>query len=307
MEKLRRRLPSLTGLVVFEAAARRLSFTSAAREMCITQAAVSRQVRQLEQHLGQALFLREHRSVSLTAAGQRLYEAVGQSLERVAQAVEDIGTGSYGSLTVSATIAFSTFWLMPRLEAFRSEYPQIGIRLMALDREVDLRGENIDVAFISGDEGQGPGVRMQRLFDEAMVPLCTPGFLRAPLNGPADLLDAPLLHLDREHWRYFSWPIVDWADWLEQAGYEGPLPRPRLSFNNYSQLIQAALDGKGIALGCAGMLQDYLADGRLIRPLTPEYRSARGYYLAFNERGANPAGVQLFADWWARAAPAGTA
>ncbi|WP_207390807.1 LysR substrate-binding domain-containing protein [Phytopseudomonas dryadis] len=292
---------------MFEAAARRLSFTSAAREMCITQAAVSRQVRQLEQHLGQALFLREHRSVSLTAAGQRLYEAVGQSLERVAQAVEDIGTGSYGSLTVSATIAFSTFWLMPRLEAFRSEYPQIGIRLMALDREVDLRGENIDVAFISGDEGQGPGVRMQRLFDEAMVPLCTPGFLRAPLNGPADLLDAPLLHLDREHWRYFSWPIVDWADWLEQAGYEGPLPRPRLSFNNYSQLIQAALDGKGIALGCAGMLQDYLADGRLIRPLTPEYRSARGYYLAFNERGANPAGVQLFADWWARAAPAGTA
>ncbi|GGJ98356.1 LysR substrate-binding domain-containing protein [Pseudomonas matsuisoli] len=303
MEKLRRRLPSLTGLVVFEAAARRLSFTAAAREMCITQAAVSRQVRQLEQHLGQSLFVREHRAVSLTAAGQRLYEAVGQSLERVAQAVEDIGTGSYGSLTVSATIAFSTFWLLPWLEAFRSEYPQIGIRLMALDREVDMRGETIDIAFISGDEGQGPSIRMQRLFDESIVPLCRPDFLKTPLQAPTDLLQCPLLHLDREHWRYFSWPVVGWSDWFEVVGYTGSLPTAGLSFNNYSQLIQAALDGKGIALGCTGMLQDYIADGRLVRLFEQEYRSARGYYLAFNEKGGNPSAMQLFSDWWARTAP----
>ncbi|MBD9466347.1 LysR substrate-binding domain-containing protein [Pseudomonas sp. Pdm06] len=301
MEKLRRRLPPLNGLVVFEAAARLLSFTAAAHEICITQAAVSRQIRLVEEFLGHELFVREHRRVSLTPSGRRLYAAVDQGMERIAQAAGDIRSGTQEALTITATIGLSTYWLMPHLEAFQAEHPEVAIRLLALDREVDLREEQIDVAFTCGDEGQSQHIRMTRLFDENMVPLCSPGYLAGrQIKNLQQLVGERLLHLDHEHWRGFNWPVVDWSTWLNQMGYEGPLPPSRMAYNNYAQQIQATLDGRGIGLACIGMLKTYLDSGQLVQPLALEHRTARGYYMAVNQASTNEAALQVFLGWWER-------
>lgn len=301
MEKLRRRLPPLNGLVIFEAAARLLSFTAAANEICVTQAAVSRQIKQVEDFLGHELFVREHRRVSLTPSGRKLYAAVDQSLERIAQTANDIRSGTQEALTVTATIGFSTYWLMPRLEAFQEEHPEIPIRLLALDREVDLREEQIDVAFTCGDEGQSQHIRMTRLFDENMVPLCSPAYLHGKnIRSLGELVGERLLHLDHEHWRGFNWPVVDWSTWLNQMGYEGPLPPSRFAYNNYAQQIHATLAGRGVGLACVGMLKDYIDSGQLVQPLDLEHRTARGYYMAINDASTHPAALQTFEAWWNR-------
>lgn len=298
MEKLRRRLPPLTGLVIFEAAARLLSFTVAAREMNVTQAAVSRQIRVLEESLGQSLFVRGHRSVSLTSAGKRLYAAVDQSLERIADTVHDLRNGVSGVITLAATIGFSTFWLRQRLQAFQRAYPDIGVRLLALDRDFDLISENIDIGFTTGNEGQGPGVRLDRLFDENIVAVCAPSYLQGrQLTDPQQLLDERLLHLDREHWRWIHWPVVDWPVWLQQMGVMRPPPAPVLSFNNSALLVQATLEGDGIALGWGAMIGDLLERGDLVRVMPNEYRTSRGYYLALNPASIGVSAAEVFREW----------
>lgn len=205
MEQFRRRLPPLNGLVIFEAAARLLSFTAAANEIGITQAAVSRQIRRVEDFLGHDLFVRKHLRVSLTPSGRRLYATVDQSLERIAQISNDIRSGTQEALTITGTIGFSEYWLMPRLEAFQEAHPDVPIRIFAWGHEVDLREENIDVAFTSGDEGQSKHIRMTRLFDENMVPLCSPATCKANASRCLkQLVGERLLHMDHEHWRGFN-------------------------------------------------------------------------------------------------------
>ncbi|MBD1552296.1 LysR substrate-binding domain-containing protein [Pseudomonas typographi] len=298
MERLRRRLPPLTALVVFEAAARLQSFTLAAQEMCITQAAVSRQVRLLEGHLGNPLFIRNHRSVALTTAGQRLFEAVDESLERIAQASTEIRSDASGAVTIAATVCMATYWLMPRLDAFQQQHPQVALRLFALDREVDLRAENVDMAITCGNEGQRHGVRMSHLMDEVLVPLCSPGYLQGrTLSEPQQLLGERLLNLDREHWRGFNWAVADWGAWFDQMNVRGVLPPARLAFNNHAQQIQATVDGRGIALGSPHMLADLLVDGRLVEALPQRYATRRGYYLAVNEHSSRPRAVAALHTW----------
>lgn len=298
MERLRRRLPPLTALVVFEAAGRLQSFTLAAQEMCITQAAVSRQIRQLEAHLGNPLFVRNHRSVALTTAGQRLFEAVDESLERIAQASTEIRSDASGAVTIAATVCMATYWLMPRLDAFQHRHPDVALRMFALDREVDLRAENVDMAIVCGNEGQRHGVRMSHLMDEVLVPLCSPAYLRGrQLTEPVQLLGERLLNLDREHWRGFNWAVADWAAWFDQMNVRGPLPAARLAFNNHAQQIQATIDGRGIALGSPHMLADLLADGRLLQALPQCYATRRGYYLAVNEHSTRPRAVAQLQAW----------
>jgi LysR family glycine cleavage system transcriptional activator len=298
MERLRRRLPPLTSLVVFEAAARLQSFTLAAQEMCITQAAVSRQIRQLEEHLGNPLFVRNHRNVALTTAGERLFEAVDESLERIAQASTEIRSDASDAITIAATVCMATYWLMPRLDAFQSEFPNVSLRLFAFDREIDLRAENVDMAITCGDSGQRHGVRLSHLMDEELVPLCSPGYLQGrTLHEPQDLLGERLLNLDREHWRGFNWAVADWAAWFDQMNMRSPLPPARMAFNNHAQQIQAALEGRGIALGSPQMLVDLIADGRLVEALPQRYATRRGYYLAVNEHSPRPRAVAALRQW----------
>ncbi len=298
MERLRRRLPPLTALVVFEAAARLQSFTLAAQEMCITQAAVSRQMRLLEEHLGNPLFVRNHRNVTLTIVGQRLFEAVDESLERIAQASTEIRSDASGAITIAATVCMATYWLMPRLDAFQQQVPEVSLRLFALDREVDLRAENVDIAITCGIEGQRHGVRLSYLMDEELVPLCSPAYLQGrTLSEPRQLLDERLLNLDREHWRGFNWAVADWPAWFDQMNVRGPLPPARMAFNNHAQQIQATLEGRGISLGSPHMLVDLIRAGRLVEALPYRYATRRGYYLAVNEHSSRPRAVATLQAW----------
>ena len=298
MEKLRRRLPPLTGLIMFEAAARLLSFTAAAREMSVTQAAVSRQIRSLEESIGQSLFDRAHRRVTLTAAGRRLHATVDGSLERIADTVHDLRNDVSGVITLAATIGFSTFWLRTRLQDFQRLHPSVGVRLLALDRDFDLIGENIDIGFTCGSEQQGPGVRLDRLFDETIMAVAAPAYVAGRnLASPADLPGERLLHLDREHWRWINWPVVDWPVWLAHWGVDEAVNAPSLSFNNSALLTQAAVEGEGIALGWGAMVDDLLADGQLVKVLPQEYRSNRAYYMALNPNSVGLEAAQVFREW----------
>ena len=293
MIPLRRRLPPANSLVVLEAAARHLNFTRAAKELGVTQAAVSRQIQLLEEHLGAAMFQRSPRSLKLTPAGQRLYKAVAMGLEHIAgTAVELRRIGPRADLTVSSSVTFASYWLMHRVAKFRASYPEIELKLLAAGPVSDLASAGVDLAVRYGS-GRWPGVRTARLMDNEIFPVCSPGYRpSAPLGRPADLLSEVLLHLveyDR------NW--VTWDAWLKSFGVEGTPRRRGLTFDNYLVLIQAALDGQGIALGGGRLAEDFIARGTLIRPIAATLGSDRGFYLIWPSEGELSPPAQLFRDW----------
>jgi LysR family glycine cleavage system transcriptional activator len=217
MVSLRRRLPPANSLVVFEAAARHLNFTRAAKELGVTQAAVSRQMQLLEDHLGTAMFQRTPRHLKLTPAGQRLYKAVTMGLEHIAgTAVELRRIGPEADLTVSSSVTFASYWLMHRVAKFRAAHPEIELKLVASAPVSDLASAGVDLAVRYGS-GRWPGVRTARLMDNEIFAVCAPGYRAATsLSQPADLLDEVLLHL-AEYDR--NW--VTWDAWLKSFGVAG--------------------------------------------------------------------------------------
>ncbi len=185
MVSLRRRLPPANSLVVFEAAARHLNFTRAAKELGVTQAAVSRQMQLLEEHLGTAMFQRTPRHLKLTPAGQRLYKAVTMGLEHIAgTAVELRRIGPEADLTVSSSVTFASYWLMHRVAKFRAAHPEIELKLVASAPVSDLASAGVDLAVRYGS-GRWPGVRTARLMDNEIFPVCAPGYRAADLPQPA--------------------------------------------------------------------------------------------------------------------------
>lgn len=299
MHKLRRRLPPLTGLTTFEAAARHLSFTNAAAEMNVTQAAVSRQIRSLEEHLGAPLFRRQHRSLQLTAKGKQLHQAVTMGLEHIANVAWEISTTrSSGQITVAATIAFAAFWLMPRLARFHKAFPKIDVRVLASDRNPELDADDIDIAFTCGDTHQ-VGQEAHFLFTEEVFPVCSPRYLasRPPINTAGDLLGETLLHLDEEHWSRLGWSPINWPVWLESNGIETVPEQHGLWLNNYPMVVQAALDGQGIALGWRHLIEDLLLRGLLVRPVEGVLNSQRGYFLVVSTSTPLSEEAIAFRDW----------
>jgi LysR family glycine cleavage system transcriptional activator len=293
MLPLRRRLPSANSLVVFEAAARHLSFTRAAKELGVTQAAVSRQVQLLEEHMGTPLFQRSPRHLRLTPAGLRLHKAVTMGLEHIAGAFVDLRRiGPKADLTVSSSVTFASYWLMSRVAKFRAAYPDIELKLVASAPVGDLAAAGIDLAVRYG-AGRWPGVGTARLMDNEIFPVCAPGYrTHRPLARPADLLSEVLLHLveyDR------NW--VTWDAWLKHFGVEGVARRRGLTFDNYLVLIQATLDGQGIALGGGRLAEDFIARGTLVRPIAASLGSDRGFYLLWPNEGELAAPAKLFRDW----------
>lgn len=298
MRTLKRRLPSLNALLTFEAAARHLSFTRAAEELFVSQAAVSRQIRRLEEQLGTPLFRRYHRSLALTEAGHRLREAVTMGLSHIASAAEEIGASARTEqIQAATTVAFATYWFLPRLNAFRQHYPEVDVRVLASDRSSDHLGDHVDIALTCG-VSDVPGWRADRLFSEVVFPVCTPEYLAAhPVGGVGDLPDRVLLHLDPRHWEEIGWEPVSWEVWLQQFGVDFRPRAAALSFNNYPMLIEATLGGAGIALGWGHLCARLLQQGRLVRPVPEEWDSRRSYYLATrNEPACSPECATL-RDW----------
>lgn len=271
-----RRLPSLDFLRGFEAAGRRLSFTLAAEELFLTQSALSRQVKALEEALGVPLFVRRHRALELTPAGVAFLRDTTDVLLDLAEAVDRLaGRTRDPGLTVSTTVSFASLWLVPRLAAFRAVRPDIEVYVSANDRNVDLARGDVDVAIrYLGDAVPQGSVR---LFGERMLPVVSPGVIdRIPLRAPGDLAQHVLLHMDDPEGRV---PWLDWSSWLAAHGETGLKPAGALRFSLYDQLIQAAVSGQGVALGRLPMIAALLDECRLVAPFPSRYASDRGYHV----------------------------
>lgn len=268
------RLPSARSLAIFEDAARTLNFSATARNLGVTQAAVSKQIQQLEAQWDMTLFVRNARGLVLTAIGRRLHDAVSIGLNHIAAAVEEARPRSNDRrVTITTTIALASVWLMPRIARFRSEHPDSDIRLIATDEILDLGAEGIDVGLRYG-KGPWPGVNAAHLFDISLFPVASPNYLSGlePLRCVGDLARATLLHMDEPNSM-----DADWGVWFDAVGADSLKPRGELRFNNYPLLVQAAVSGQGIALGWGHVVDDFLANGSLVqcfpisRPLTPAF------------------------------------
>ncbi|MCP5153184.1 MAG: transcriptional regulator GcvA [Ectothiorhodospiraceae bacterium] len=292
------RLPPLNALRALEAAARHLSFTRAAEELGVTAAAVGQQVRSLETHLGIALFRRRGRALMLTESAQAALPELREGFEKLASAVERLrGHDARGSLVVSVEPSFAAKWLVRRLDGFRDAHPDIGVRLDASSRVVDLAREDVDIGIRYGN-GAWPGLRVDKLFDESVFPVCAPALIRGEnaLRHPRDLRGHVLLH-DTGDPTDEGWP--DWETWLRAAGVEGVDASRGPRFSETSMVVQAAIDGQGVALAGAVLVADDIAAGRLVRPFGPrvQTRLALAYYLVCLEAAADTPKITAFRHW----------
>ncbi|CAN7153952.1 LysR substrate-binding domain-containing protein [Bosea sp. LjRoot237] len=281
---LRPHLP-LNALRAFEASARHLSFTRAAIELCVTQAAISHQVKGLEERLGVELFRRLPRGLALTDEGRSLLPTLRDSFDRIAGLLERFETGRpVEVLNVGAVGTFALGWLLPRLAGFRQAHPEIDLRLTTNNNRVDLAAEGLDYALRFGG-GAWHGTAVLRLFDAPMTPVCAPA-LTAVLRQPADLADQVLLR---------SYRADEWKLWSEAAGIE-PLHARGPVFDTSIALAEVAAAGEGIALVPALLFSRYFDDGRLVRPFPIEI-SLGSYWLTWlQSRSLTPA-MLAFRDW----------
>jgi len=278
----------LSALRIFEAAARLGSFTRAADELGVTQAAVSWQVKALERRLDQPLFRRLPREVVLTAGGERLSRAATEAMNLLRAAVSDLSEQAEGVLAVTALQSLSIQWLAPRLGAFQIAHPKIAVRLDTSSQILDLSHEGFDVAVRSGT-GQWPGLESHFLFHSGVTPLCTPQ-MRAELglHEPSQLLAAPLIGLDAE-----------WAEWFAEAGVEGAKPptRGRLIADLQTIEVGSALAGRGVALGSPILFAPELAQGRLVQPFQIVSAQTAGFWLAYERERRRAPKIAAFRDW----------
>ncbi|MBI4998756.1 MAG: LysR family transcriptional regulator [Rhodocyclales bacterium] len=294
MDSPLRRLPSLDALKGFDAAARHLSFTRAASELSLTQSAISRQVQTLEEQLGVRLFVRGVRKLTLTPEGERLHRAAAQALAELAEACAGLRAGQRRArVTVSAAISIAALWLVPRLGNFQERHPDVDVRLSADNRTVDLAREEVDVGLRYGPpELMPPGALL--LFDEVVFPVAAPAIAAAfPRNPtPADLAAATLLAYSGE-----PVPGLDWSPWLVSLGLEKARPKALIQFNQYDQMIRAAADGQGIALGRGPLVRRLIDEGRLAPLMEARERIAsRGYFL-LRASGETRPEVEAFIAW----------
>ena len=298
MLKRVRELPSLDLLKGFEAAARNLSFTKAAAELFVTQSAVSRQVKTLEEQLGVALFRRRHRELRLTEEGQTLYKTSGEVLRLLRDVAGRLGVRPAGMLTVTTTVSFAALWLVPRLNDFRRAHPGIDMRLAATNEIQDLEREGMDVAIrYCTPKTAGPGA--VRLFGERVFPVCAKSLLAGrTLRSPQDLSGQVLLHYDDPERRY---PWLSWDVWFELTQTHGVKPAGTLRFSHYDQLIQAAIEGQGIALGRSRFVSNWVKLGRLILPFGRRYMrspaDSRAYFMVLPRGSPARPGVAEFSSW----------
>jgi LysR family transcriptional regulator, glycine cleavage system transcriptional activator len=292
-----RHLPGLGALKSFEAAARLLSFTRAADELGVTPAAVSYRMRALEDQLGVKLFQRTSRVVELTEAGRVLLTGVGEALDGIGRTVARLrGTEGRPRLTATTSPSFAAKWLVPRLHRFLQRYPDADVRIDVSDRLVDLSHEEIDLGVRFG-KGDYPGLRVDRLFDETVFPVCSPKLLagRRPLKQPRDLRHHTLIHVDWQA-QWATWP--DWHMWFLAAGLRDLDPQHGLHFTQTALALQAAIDGQGVALCESTLVADDLASGRLARPFEMSIKGPAEFaYYALTSPGETRPLVKAFREW----------
>ena len=296
MHKTLRQLPSLDFLRGFEAAGRRLSFTLAADELFLTQSALSRQVKALEDALGVPLFERRHRALALTKAGAAFHREISERLREIAAAADAVKAPQREpGLTVSTTVSFASLWLIPRLQDFRDAVPGTDVYVSADDRMVDLSRGEVDVAIrYLADASSYPGA--VHLFGERLLPVASPALVKRgpPLGKPSDLARHVLLYFDDPEGRV---PWTNWSAWLAANGAPGLKPAGAMHFSLYDQVIQAAIAGQGVALGRIPLLAGLLERRQLVAPFGKRYDAPRGYYALTAPDAAQRPEVQAFVQW----------
>lgn len=291
-----RRLPPLAALRAFDAAARHLSFTRAAEELHVTQAAVSHQIRQLEADLGVRLFRRLSRALRLTEEGQLLAPFLRDGFALLVAGVDRVRSATQGgALTVTAPPSFAASWLVPRLVEFQRRHPEIEVRLVSTMRKVDLLREGIDVGIRYG-RGDWPGLQAERLMSDELFPVCAPSLRDFAGPQPDRLAAVQLLHVQ-------LFPD-DWRRWLAAAGVAGVDPERGSWFDTADGAYAAAAAGLGVAMGRRQLVAEALAAGRLVAPFATELPADVAYYLIVPPEHRGLARIEAFRAWLREAASA---
>ncbi|MGJ8692157.1 MAG: transcriptional regulator GcvA [Thalassotalea sp.] len=284
------RLPPLNALRAFEASARHLSFTRAADELFVTQAAVSHQIKSLEEYLGIKLFMRKNRALLLTEEGQAYFLDIKDVFNSILEATEKLlARGAKGSITLSLPPSFAIHWLVPRLNAFNLLHPDIDIRIKAIDQHDGLLTEDVDVAIYYG-RGQWPKIKSDKLHTEYLIPVCSPLIFNGPkpLDEPADLINHTLLHDTSRR---------DWKRWFKQLDMKAVNVNHGPIFSHSSMILQAAIHGQGVALAHNILAKPDIEAGRLICPFSDVLVNKSAYYVVCRENQADVGKIAAFRQW----------
>ena len=291
---MRRPLPPLNALRAFEATARHLSFTKAAEELHVTPAALSHQIRGLEDLLGLKLFLRRARAIELTAAARSIYPGIRAGFESLREAVDRLDRGKQDRvLVVSATPGLTAKWLVPRLYRFLAQHPEIDTRITASVGYANFTSDGVDVG-IRLSNGIHPELHVEKLSDEWLLTLCSPRLLEGerPLHAPQDLAHFPLIQVD------LPGVVPTWADWMRMAGVDGVDTMRGLRLNVADHALDAASEGMGVVLGYKVVASHDIGLGRLVVPFGPEIPvPGRSYHFVCPKGQEKRPAIKAFRDW----------
>lgn len=286
-----RKLPPLLALRVFECAARHLSFTRAADELCVTQAAVSHQIRALEEWFGKPLFRRLNRTLRLTEAGERLAGPLTSAFDTMATITSEVAYDDGRQvLNVVVLDSFVSAWILPRLAGFHARFPDIDLRFIAKPVEEDaLAAGDADIEIRYGN-GQWPGMHVYEFLKEDVFPVCSPALLEG-CDPPTDLADLERFELLHDVMS------IDWQQFLDNFGVKTVNARRGFGFNHSHLVIQACIAGNGFALGREALVTAALKAGELVRPFKETMPSDQSYYIVCRPENADTVGVKAFAYW----------
>lgn len=298
----RRHLPSLGSFATFEVAAKHLSFTLAAKELNVTQGAVSQQMRLLESALETPLFVRKHNALELTEAGKTLFASVTLGLDAISAAVGAIGgQDDPPEITISATDGMARFWLKPLMESFRAQHPEVSFVILASDADDTLRNyAQVDIALICGNERCEVGEELHFLFPEVAQPVCSPAYLAA--HGPFDSIEslnhANLLHLHDSHWNAdaIGWQPLGWNEWFRAHGGTWEKASSSLTTNKVGLLLDAALAGEGVMLGWLHLVHPAIKAGELVYAHPATISAGRGIFWNCKQKALRRPLVSAFVE-----------
>lgn len=293
MRKFRRKLPPMTSLAAFEASARTLSFTKAAEELFVTQAAISRQIASLENNLGIMLFVRSHRKIALTPLGQEFQHSITTALDLIEHSSRKLRTiKSTTQVTISADMSMAYRWLLPRFEKFHNEFPDISVKIISSDNEQESLHPEVDIALLYGN-GHWKNYDAKELIEEEIFPVCHPDFLIGKdIRSLKDVHKYDLLDLEGKRW---DW--VDWKQWLTQVDASVTNPLKTTSFNSFPLLIEATLLKQGIGLGWNGLVDDLIEKKSLVRLFNQSLKTGRGYYILTKGNIGLTRNARILYDW----------
>ena len=293
MSKLRSLVPSTHSLFVFEAAARTLSFKSAASELNVTQPSVSHSIKSFEKHCGTTLFARDNRGVQLTETGRQLYDEVRTSFRRLEQRLETISDRGKKYITFAASTSLAAHWLAPQLYHFQEEHPDVMIKVVATDRDIEPDHE-VDVT-VWVRPRDFDRTNSWFICDEIIFPVCSPAYLlaHAAPKSVDELVRHQLIHSSDAFRKRMSWP-----EWVALAGGDASETKPNIVFNDYQLTLQAALAGEGISLGWSLTAQQLLNNRLLVRPIATEIKTDRAFFLLSNEDAGKNKKCKVLVDWF---------